>query len=127
MVIGEVTVTLVEAVLPLPSVDVAVTWHVPGTSGAVNSPPLEVMEPHRAVNVAETLVVNCWVAFSVTVGVSGDKVNCSGAPMVSLAVALSTGPLVAVAVMVHTVPDGDDAVNRPAEEMLPQLADQLTG
>lgn len=85
------------------------------------------MEPHEAVNVAETLVVNCWVALSVMVGVSGDKVNCSGAPTVSLAVALSTGPLVAVAVIVHTEPDGDDAVNNPAEEMLPQLADQLTG
>ena len=34
-VIGDVTVTLVDAVVPLPSVAFTVTWHVPGASGAV--------------------------------------------------------------------------------------------
>jgi hypothetical protein len=79
------------------------------------------------VKVAEALAVNCWVAFSLMVGLRGDTLNCAGVPMVSLAVALSAGPLVAVAVMVQTEPAVADAVKRPVVLMLPQLADQLTG
>jgi hypothetical protein len=123
---GEVTVTFVDDVEPLPSVAFAVTWHVPAIRGAVNNP-VESIDPHDAVNVAATLVVNCWVAFSVTVGVSGDNVNCAGAPIVSFAVALFAGPLVALPVIVHTDPAAADAVNTPAEVMLPQLALHTTG
>jgi len=82
-VMGEFTVTFVEAVAPLALVEVAVTWHVAGTSGAVYRPPLAVIEPHAAVNVAGELAVNCWVTFSINVGVSGDRVNCGAAPIVS--------------------------------------------
>jgi len=85
------------------------------------------IDPQDAVNVAEALAVNCWVAFSLIAGLSGDKLNCAGAAMVSLAVALSFGPLVAVAVMVQTEPAVAEAVNRPLVLTLPQLADQLTG
>jgi len=73
------------------------------------------------------LVVNCCVAFSLIAGLSGDKLNCGGAPMVSLAVALFVGPLVAVAVMVQTEPAVADAVKRPVVLMVPQLAVHVTG
>jgi hypothetical protein len=127
MLMGEVTVTSVDAVEPLPSVAVAVTWHDSGARGAVNNPPWGSMEPQEAVNVAATLAVNCWVAFSLTVGVSGDSENCPGAPIVSWAVALFAGPLVALPVMVQTEPAAADAVNSPVDVMLPQLADHATG
>jgi len=127
IVIGELTVTLVEAVVPLPSVAEAVTWQVPGSSGAVYNPLLALIDPQSAANVAGTLVVNCWVAFSVMTGVSGDKVNCAVVPMVSCAVALFAGPDVAVAVMVQTDPAAAEAVKRPAALMPPQLAVHVTG
>src|SRR5579863_622570 len=127
MVMGEVTVTVIEAFAPLPFIAVAVTWHVPGVNEAVYSPPLALMDPHVALKAAGTLVVNCWVAFSITVGVIGDKVNCGAAPIVSFAVALSAGPLVVAPVMVHTDPGAADAVNTPAAVMLPQLALHTAG
>jgi hypothetical protein len=55
---GEVTVTEVDATCELPSVEVAVTMHVPLVSGAVYEPWLGSMVPQDAVNVAAMLVVN---------------------------------------------------------------------
>jgi len=127
MVIGEVTVTFVDAVEPLPPVAVTVTWHVPGTRGAVNNPVLASMAPHEAANVAGMFVMNCCVVPSLTTGATGDKVNWGGATIVSCAVALFAGPLVALPVIVQTEPGVADAVKRPVEVMFPQLADQVTG
>jgi hypothetical protein len=51
-------VTEVDATCELPSVEVAVTMHVPLVSGAVYEPWLGSMVPQDAVNVAAMLVVN---------------------------------------------------------------------
>jgi len=57
-VIGEVTVAVVLAVSPLPSVAVAVILQAPSESGAVKTPEL-VMEPHDADQVAAAPESNC--------------------------------------------------------------------
>ena len=122
---GDVTVTVVNAVLVLSEVSVAVTVHGPAANGAVYNPVLSIV-PHDAVNVADWLVVNCWVAFSLSVGLSGDSVNAGAAPIVSAAVAVYAVPLAAVAVMVHTLPCVAEAVNKPFASMLPHEAAQVT-
>lgn len=58
---GEVMVAVVDALLPLPSVAVAVIVQELGVSGAVNDPVLE-MVPQLAAQVAAALAVNKRVA-----------------------------------------------------------------
>ena len=55
---GEVTVAVVFAVSPLPSVAVAVILQEPSESGAVKTPE-PVMEPHDADHVAGAPESNC--------------------------------------------------------------------
>jgi hypothetical protein len=76
MVSGEVTVTVAEA-LPVPEIGVAVTVQEAFIKGAVNKP-AEVMVPQEAAKVALLLAVNCCVAPSLTVGLSGEIVNDEG-------------------------------------------------
>ena len=57
--VGEVTVTVVEALLLASALLVAVTVTVPAEDGAVNSP-LVLMLPAEAVQVTEVFVVVPW-------------------------------------------------------------------
>jgi hypothetical protein len=87
MVNGEVTVAVVDAVWPLPSVAVAVMVQEPGAIGAVKRPAL-LMLPQLAAHVAAALAVNCWVAPSLSVGFKGEMVSVVAAATVSTAVAV---------------------------------------
>src|SRR5450631_311937 len=84
------------------------------------------MVPQVALYVAGTLVENCCVAFSLKVCVDGVRVKVGGAAIVSEAVAVYAVPPVAVAVIVQTDPCVVDAVKRPEELMLPQVAVHAT-
>jgi len=120
------TVTTVDETCPLPSVAVAVTVHEVGAAGVWYKPVVLPILPHDAVHVAGTLAVNCCCVPAGNVGFSGVMVSAEAAPMVSSAVAVYAVPLDAVALMVHALPCVADAVNSPAELMLPQDAVQLT-
>jgi hypothetical protein len=84
---GSVTVAVVDAVWPLPSVAVAVMVQEPGAIGAVKRPAL-LMLPQLAAHVAPALAVNCWVEPSLSVGFKGEMVSVVAAATVSTAVAL---------------------------------------
>lgn len=73
---GLVTVTVVEAVLPAvaAAVDVAVTVHAPAVAGAVNRP-VALIDPQEAFHVAVLEAENCSVAFTLTLGFSGEMEN----------------------------------------------------
>ena len=120
------TVTTVDVTWPLPSVAEAVMVHEPAAAGVLYSPVVEPMVPHEAVQVAGTLEVNCWWVPAGSVGLSGEMVSVAAAPMLSKAVAVYAAPLDAVALMVHLLPGVAEAVNTPAEVMLPHVADQFT-
>jgi hypothetical protein len=81
---GSVTVAVVDAAWPLPSVAVAVMVQEPAAIGAVNSP-AELMVPQLAAHVAAALAVNCWVAPSLSVGFNGLMENETTAATVSYA------------------------------------------
>ena len=124
---GDVMVAVVAAIWPLPSVAVAVTLQEPGAKGAVYRPVLAPMLPQEAAQVAATFEVNCCVAPSLKVGVSGAIVNVGAGPTVSTALAVYAVPLAAVAPILQTLPWATDAVNKPLAVMLPQEAVQSTG
>lgn len=82
--------------------------------------------PQEAIHVAFTLEVNCCVAFSSRLGLSGEIVKAVGAPTVSMALAVYAVPPVPVAVTVHALPCVAEAVKRPAALMVPHDADHAT-
>lgn len=124
--IGEVTVMVVDAVFVVSEASVAVTVQESAAKGAVYRPLFWSMLPQVAAKVAGRLVVNCCVAFSLKLGLSGDRVNAGGAPMTSCAVAVYAVPLAAVAVMVQVLPCDADAVNIPFALMTPHEAFHVT-
>src|SRR5579863_2363993 len=77
---GEVTVTAVDAILPV--ADLAVTVQEVTINGAVNRP-LEFMVPQEEVYVGVPVVLNCTVPPAVTVGFSGEIANWVGAETIS--------------------------------------------
>ena len=66
--IGDVTETFADAVVPLPSVATAVTEQMPALNGAEKSPLVALMLPQVAVHVAGAPALNCCVWFSTRLG-----------------------------------------------------------
>ena len=105
IVIGDEIRTFVEAVDPVPSVEVAVTLQACCVSGAVKLPELS-MVPHVDDQVTATLAVNAWVEPSLTVGDCGAMASCGSTLM--YCVFLITTPLASFActVMFRWLPAG---------------------
>jgi hypothetical protein len=100
IVIGEVTVAVVEAFAPL--LADAVTTHAPGTRGAVYRPP-DVILPQVAEKLAVALAENCWLAPSSIDGLCGEMESTVvvGGPILSYPNTVNLGLVVAMPSMVQ--------------------------
>lgn len=128
--VGALTVTVAEAVFVLSATLVAVTVTLPAAAGAVSRPAL-VIVPAEADHVTAllatvpcTVALNCWVAPIWMLAVAGEtEIEVTvGAVTVTVAVAVFVGSAKLVTVIV-AVPGVAPAVKRPAEFIVPELAD----
>ena len=86
MTIAGEMVAVVEAVWPVPSVAVAITVQErehDGVESQVVHPPFEI-DPQEAAKVALLVAVNCWVEPVTRLGLSGEIVNGTGGPTLSV-------------------------------------------
>lgn len=129
--VGALTVTEAEADFDLSARLVAVTVTLPAVAGAVSTPaalivPAEVDHVMPLLEtVPVTLAVNCCEPPVAMLAVVGEMVTefTTGVAMVTVAFAVFVGSARLVTVIV-AVPGVAPAVKRPAEEIVPELADQ---